>query len=745
MYCNAVECEDDFEIVKVKDHVGFYVVIKDGTRTWYLDILPHGEKPIQGTQFVSIDQAYSFYVAYGKKAGFDVRRGGEYKAVGFGDAITKYFHCTREGFLSNPKKKSGVKSLYVDISEHSEVSDGFERFRDPKKKQTRWKPTFRCGCLASLTINRIGNVFEVTSLIEGHNHPFVAEKDMIFMKNSRNIGYTKQHFLYQVSNANFGPAIGFRLMKQIHGGFDIVGVTVNDCKNQKKKISVFIVDRDTQMAVEKLLSQKLHSPGFYANYYKGDDDRLVGLFWADEEAIRNYATFGDMVSFDATFRSNKYQMVFVPFTGINHHNRCITFAYGLLADETVGAYIWLLKQFKEAFGKDPEVVVTDQDPSIKIAIAECFLDTRHHLCMWHIMMKLGTKVGATLCNRTDFKRRISDIVWTYQILPEIFEREWECMINELELGENKWLGDMFDLRESWIPAYLTDVHMAGLMRTTSRFESENHFFGKWTSPHLTLIEFLSHYDTAIDYQRYIERKNDHDSRYKKPAFKTDLPMEKEACKLYTRTLFFDVQDEMFASYKYCIALSVVQTENTETYLVRDTQMNNVKEFPKTYLHKSWLKNVKPSSFDHRRITGASDVVQSDVLELYQIFESSIDHLVHDLDKLHIYKDKMKELLNQAEINVPTVPKVSSKAVMSVMLGVDEPENVFIRNLNLSKVKGTGCFSRMKPVAKVTAEELARGGLVVCVEVRKDTIKELVKMNLHPRSPRYKLLQRKKLL
>ncbi|GJW70310.1 FAR1 DNA binding domain, zinc finger, SWIM-type, MULE transposase domain containing protein [Tanacetum coccineum] len=350
----------------------FYVVGKDGTRTWYPDILTHGEKPIQGTWFVSIDQAYSFYVAYGKKA--------------------------REGFLPNPKEKSGVKSLDVDISKHSEVSDGFERFRDPKKKQTRRKPTFRCGCLASLTIKRIGNVFEVTSLIEGHNHPLVAEKDMIFMKNSRNIGYTKQHFLYQVSNANFGPAIGFRLMKQIHGGFDMVGVTVNDCKNQKKKISVFIGDRDAQMAVEKLLSRKLHSLGFYANYYKGDDDRLVGLFWADEEAIKNYATFGDI---------------------------------------TAEAYIWLLKQFKEAFGKDPEVVVTDQDPSMKIMIAECFPDTRHRLCMWHIMMKLGTKVGEALCNRTDFKRRIYDIVWTDQNLPEIFEKKWECMINEFELGENK--------------------------------------------------------------------------------------------------------------------------------------------------------------------------------------------------------------------------------------------------------------------------------------------------------------------
>ena len=73
------------------------------------------------------------------------------------------------------------------------------------------------------------------------------------------------------------------------------------------------------------------------------------------------------------------------------------------------------------------------------------------------------------------------------------------MINDFDLHDNKWLGEMFVMRERWIPAYLRDVHMAGLMRTTSRSESENHFFGKWTSPHLSLVEFLSHHDTAIEY------------------------------------------------------------------------------------------------------------------------------------------------------------------------------------------------------------------------------------------------------
>ncbi|GKB55273.1 FAR1 DNA binding domain, zinc finger, SWIM-type, MULE transposase domain containing protein [Tanacetum coccineum] len=147
------------------------------------------------------------------------------------------------------------------------------------------------------------------------------------------------------------------------------------------------------------------------------------------------------------------------------------------------------------------------------------------------------------------------------------------------------------------------------------------------------------------------------------------------------------------------------------------RMNNVKEFPKNYLHKRWLKNVKPSSFGRRRITGASDVVQN----------------------------KMKELLNQVEINVPMVLKVSSKAVMSAMLGVDEPDNVLIRNPNLSKVKGMDCFSRMKPVAAVTTEELAKRRTCSVCGGKEGYNKRTCTNEVHRRSPRYKLLQSNKLL
>ncbi len=85
-------------------------------------------------------------------------------------------------------------------------------------------------------------------------------------------------------------------------------------------------------------------------------------------------------------------MVFVPFTGIDNHCRNVTLGVGLLSSETTESYKWLLEMFIKSFGKQPKVVVTDQDPAMKNAIQTVFNTRRHRLCMWHIMNKVSEKV-----------------------------------------------------------------------------------------------------------------------------------------------------------------------------------------------------------------------------------------------------------------------------------------------------------------------------------------------------------------
>nr|GEY17545.1 hypothetical protein [Tanacetum cinerariifolium] len=65
--------------------------------------------------------------------------------------------------------------------------------------------------------------------------------------------------------------------------------------------------------------------------------------------------------------------------------------HGLLKKETTKAYGWLLRAFKKAFVRLLNIVVTDQDRAMPLAIAVEFPESKHRLCMWHIMQKIPAK------------------------------------------------------------------------------------------------------------------------------------------------------------------------------------------------------------------------------------------------------------------------------------------------------------------------------------------------------------------
>ncbi|GKC82936.1 FAR1-related sequence 5-like protein, partial [Tanacetum coccineum] len=51
----------------------------------------------------------------------------------------------------------------------------------------------------------------------------------------------------------------------------------------------------------------------------------------------------------------------------------------------------LHRAFKKAFVHTPNIVVTDQDGAMRLAVAAKFPESKHRLCVWHIMKKIPTK------------------------------------------------------------------------------------------------------------------------------------------------------------------------------------------------------------------------------------------------------------------------------------------------------------------------------------------------------------------
>ncbi|GJT41056.1 FAR1-related sequence 5-like protein [Tanacetum coccineum] len=162
------------------------------------------------------------------------------------------------------------------------------------------------------------------------------------------------------------------------------------------------------------------------------------------------------------------------------------------------------------------------------------------------------------------------------IEPLTFEEKWAQLIEDFDLKKHKWLTKMFNLREIWILAYFIDSPLFGLMRTTSRSESENSFFKSFTSPGATLVSFMMSYESAMERQRYRQEKLDFNTIDAAPKCITQLDIERHAARVYTRTMFLIVQTEINEGCWNCTIQGLNIDEGCETVIIRDKKPNENK-------------------------------------------------------------------------------------------------------------------------------------------------------------------------
>ncbi|XP_076886155.1 protein FAR1-RELATED SEQUENCE 5-like [Bidens hawaiensis] len=374
--------------------VGIQHVSPNSGRKTYTPLVSASIKPNEGMIFENLQAVESFYRIYALVGGFSIRKGTQWVDINV------------------------VRLKSRTVKEVDTLSEEF------KGKKQRRNPSQRTNCEAQIRLILTDNgMYRVKYFGEAHNHPFVDEDDIHFLKSAHELTFTHKKMLDDLANINIGPVKAFNIMRTMYGGFDKVGATKSDCKNYKRSINLFIGDYDAEMVVQRLMAKKEFCPNFSCDYSTAADGALKGLFWVDERAKMNFYVFG-------------ITLVFVPFTGIDNHNRNVTLGAALLGSETAESYTWLLNCFKKAFGYAPAVVVTDQDPAMKRAIEDVFPNSRHRLCMWHIMDKLSGKVGSGLYNTTDFKTRLCDIVWTDSITPKLFETEWASIMDDSQLNDH---------------------------------------------------------------------------------------------------------------------------------------------------------------------------------------------------------------------------------------------------------------------------------------------------------------------
>ncbi|XP_021991886.1 protein FAR1-RELATED SEQUENCE 5-like [Helianthus annuus] len=210
---------------------------------------------VVGMQFSSLEQAYVFYQTYATLDGFSTRKGGEVHSGGI--TKTKYFVCSKEGH----------KPLFID--------DAYSKSYTVKK------------------------------FVDGHNHKFVCPHDIHMLPAYMQLSKVQEEVIRELGTLNLGPVKAFHIMRKRYGGFENVGATVDDCKNFKTRINSYIGEYDTDMVINRLTDKKEYLIDFSFEYSVDENKRLTGLFWVDGICKRNFMEFEDVISFDATFKTNK--------------------------------------------------------------------------------------------------------------------------------------------------------------------------------------------------------------------------------------------------------------------------------------------------------------------------------------------------------------------------------------------------------------------------------------------------------
>jgi zinc finger SWIM domain-containing protein 3 len=293
----------------------------------------------------------------------------------------------------------------------------------------------------------------------------------------------------------------------------------------------------------------------------------------------DYACFGDAVSFDTTFQTNKFEMPFAPILGTNNHKQTILFGVVLLFDETIPSFVWLFESFLTAmFGKHPSTIFTDQDAAMAGAIVYAFPNTSHRLCIWHIHLNAAKHLGHVLNKHKEFLSTFKSCVFENGS-EYYFNKKLHDLLREYDLEDNDWMANLYNLRGKWAIIY-HDSFIAD-MTSTQRSEGMNNVFEKRFRRKLGLSELLVECEKVCVNLRENEVNADFHSRRKiLVTYSPNLPMLKTAAKSYTRRMYLEFETEF--KDQFVLTGQLLKTEGSIlTYMVTHIQSDKGQRFCST--------------------------------------------------------------------------------------------------------------------------------------------------------------------
>ncbi|XP_035547360.1 protein FAR1-RELATED SEQUENCE 4-like [Juglans regia] len=474
------------------------------------------EEPKPGMEFATDKELLAYYKRYAKQQGFSV--------------ITQ-----------RTKRDASGKPKYVTIG----CARG-GKYHPSHSNISKPRPTIKTDCKAKLNahLDKKG-VWVLTTAENTHNHGTVSPQKSRFFRSHKCLDEYSKRMLDLNDKACIRMNKKFGALVVDAGGFENLEFQEKDCRNYIDKAKHLRLGKGGGEALSDYFKRmRKMNDGFISVIDVDDELRLRNVFWADARSRATYEYFGDVITFDTTYLTNRYGMPFAPFVGVNHHGQSILLGAGLISSEDTSTFVWLFRAWLDCMnGQAPKAIITDQDRAMKSAIAMVFPETRHRYCLWHIMRKLPEKLGSHSQFNAGLKTDIQSAIYDSHTCEE-FDGKWGELIQKYDLGDNAWLEGLYTERSFWVPAYLKGVFWAG-MSTTQRSESMNAFFDGYVHSGTTLKEFVDQFDNALRKKVEVETTADFNSCNQTIPCVTPFHFEKQFQAVYTNAKFKEIQGEVW--------------------------------------------------------------------------------------------------------------------------------------------------------------------------------------------------------
>ncbi|KAL4603110.1 hypothetical protein ACB092_10G102300 [Castanea dentata] len=473
-----------------------------------------------GMQVKSEEETYNLYNQYALKRGFSIRKAvkREYNGV----IRQREFVCSKQGF---------------------------KEFEDPSNVKKYYNLDVRTGCRARIRFDVKNDIWK-----------FATPEERCNLRSGRKVLPAHGNIISTMVSSGIKATKSYSFLSKELGGANNVGFSRRDCHNfvQTKRKEIMEAG-DGQSIINHFKEKQSEDPMFFYSVQVDQDNRIANFFWRDGRSKLDYDSFGDVVIFDTTYRTNKYNLICAPFVGINHHWNNVLFGCAFLSNETTQSFIWLFETFLTAMGgRQPKSIFTDQDQAMANAINMVFSESRHRLCLWHIS-KNAQKNLVGIYGVPDFNQRFNHCLYGGCLNETEFESTWSKMIEMHNLKDNTWLNRLYQIREKWCPTFNLDFFSAK-MKSIQRSESTNSVFHQIMKTSMSLIEVIKFYEEKAAQMRQDEINEDFRCKNCAPGkVHKHGGILSHAAKVYTLALFGMFEEEFDSG----MGLNCVETNHSE--------------------------------------------------------------------------------------------------------------------------------------------------------------------------------------